>query len=222
MDLNEYLEEIAVINPKKPWAIIISQIVFDCIRKYCLDLIQESELKVRPWETIYELCENYIEESFKPYLGEIFQLEHYEQFDTEELCIAFLKKFLELLKETLDNKDSNEDTLTNFLDTNIFVYFETVLSEYKDYYIFPKDFEGVLNIQAYEGLREKLFEKKYLYSEEVDEPVVEKEEQTKSLTQALKKKRLGIKETRKINTPTSTFVFAKTHKNRKIKVEKLI
>ena len=109
-----------------------------------------------------------------------------------------------------------------FLDTNIFVFFQTMLSEYKDYYIFPKDFEGVLDIQAYEELRKKLLEKKYLYSEEIDEPIVEKEEPTKSLTHALKKKRLGIKETRKINTPTSTFVFAKTHKNRKIKVEKLI
>ena len=216
MDLNEYLQEIAVINPKKPWAIIISQIVFDCIRKYCLDLIQENELK--PWDNVYELCENYIEESFKPYLGEIFQSEHYDEFTTEELCIAFLKKFLELLKETLDKKDlsSNEDVITTFLDNNIFIFFETMLSDYKDYYIFPKDYEGVLDIKAYEELRKKLFEggKKYLYSEEIDEPVIEKEE-TKSITQALKKKRLGIKQTRKINISTKTFVFAKTHKNKK-------
>ena len=91
-----------------------------------------------------------------------------------------------------------------------------MLSDYKDYYIFPKDYEGVLDIKAYEELRKKLFEggKKYLYSEELDEPVVEKEE-TKSITQALKKKRLGIKQTRKINISTKTFVFAKTHKNKK-------
>jgi hypothetical protein len=95
-----------------------------------------------------------------------------------------------------------------------------VLSEYKDYYIFPKDFEGVLDIQAYEELRKKLFEKKYLYSEEVDEPVVEQinETTTKSITKSLQKKRIGIKQTRKINTSGAvgrSFIFAKTHKNKK-------
>jgi len=212
MDLNEYLQEIAVSDSNTPWAIIISQIVFDCFRKYCLEFIKENELT--PWENIYELCEICIEDTFKPYLGEIFQVEHYEEFKNEDLCIAFFKKFLNLLKETIDKKYIDEDILTDFLDHNIYVYFETLLSE-SDYYIFPKDFEGVLDITKYESIRETLFEKKeILPSEELNEPIITKDIPIKSITIAILKKRLGIKYTRKSNISTKTFVFAKTHKNK--------
>ena len=215
MDLNEYLQEIAITDSNTPWGTLISQIIFDCFRKYCLDFIQEIELK--SWENIYELCEHYIEDSFKPYLGEIFQVEHYEEFNNEDLCIAFFKKFLILLKETLNKKDVNEETLTDFLDHNIFVYFESSILN-KDYYIFPTDFNGVLDIKKYESIREKLFEKKdVLLSEILGEPImpIMKDEPTKSITKAILKKRLDIKYTRKHNIPTNTFVFAKTHKNKK-------
>jgi hypothetical protein len=214
MDLNEYLAETVICNPESaPWGTLISQIIFDCFRKHCLELIQENELK--PWTNIYELCENYIDEPFKKYLGEIFQVEHYEEYKNEDLCIAFLKKFEEMLKETLEKRDTNEEVLTDFLDTNIFLYFEKGLEEHKSYHIFPKNYELELDLEKYEELRKVLFEKKKeLVSEELEEPIITKEEPTKSITKALLKKRLGIKQTRKHNIPTNTFVFARTHKNK--------
>ena len=56
-----------------------------------------------------------------------------------------------------------------------------------------------------------------LLSEILDEPIMPiiKDEPTKSITKAILKKRLDIKHTRKHNIPTNTFVFAKTHKNKK-------
>mgnify|MGYP003353949670 CR=1 FL=1 len=99
----------------------------------------------------------------------------------------------------------------------------TVLQDYRIYEsgTRTKDYRKKLlfrfkNIEKYEELRKTLFEKKAeLNSELISEPILTKEEPTKSITKALMKKRLGIKQTRKTNISYNTFVFAKTHKNKK-------
>jgi len=158
MDLNEIIETIVEFDEKKPWSIIISQIVFDSFRKFCIDYIQEpSEVK---WTTLYELSKEYTDEEFKKYIDEIFQAEHFREFDTQDLCLEFFKSFADTLVIIIKNDTKIEDTITDFLDFNIYKYFEIILNDKKEYYFFPKTFEDELNLEIYETLRTSLEEPK--------------------------------------------------------------
>ena len=154
MDLNDILETIIEFDEKKPWSIILIQLIFDSFRKCCIDYIQEPREVL--WESLYELCKQYTDEEFKQYIDEAFQAEHYQEFDMQDLCLEFFKSFINTLKTVIEGNNTIEDTITDFLDYNIFKYFEIILSDNQEYYFFPKTFEDELNIEKYETLRTRL------------------------------------------------------------------
>jgi hypothetical protein len=156
MDLNDILETIIEFDEKKPWSTILSQLIFDSFRKFCIDYIEEpSDVK---WTSLYELTTAYTDENFKKYIDEAFQAEHYQEFDTQDLCLEFFKSFTDMLILIIKNDTKIEDRITDFLDFNIYKYFEIILSDNPEYYFFPKTFEEDLNIQVFESLRARLQE----------------------------------------------------------------
>jgi hypothetical protein len=182
MDLNEYLETIVEFNKEKPYGIILAQFVFDSFRKYCIDYIQEPKQKI--FESLYEIVNEYTDEPFKKYVDELFQDNHLEQFETHTLCLEFFKKFVTIL----DNIDStNEEQITDFLDYNIYKYFEILLSDNTNYWFFPSTYEDELHMEIFEPLRNRFIElPKPLMSSESETPVEQLvEKPIKSITRAL-------------------------------------
>lgn len=156
MDLNDILQTIIEFNEKKPWSIIVAQLVFDSFRKFCIEYIEEPH-PVK-WTTLYELTTTYTDDNFKKHIDEVFQAEHYQEFDTQDLCLEFFKSFTETLVLIIKNDTKIEDRITDFLDFNVYKYFEIILSDNPEYYFFPKNYEEDLNIQVFEALRMRLQE----------------------------------------------------------------
>jgi hypothetical protein len=213
MDLNEFLETIIEVNIEKPWGIVVAQVVFDSFRKYCIEYIQET--KVSPIESLYELVLEYTDESFKKYVDEIFQAEHFEQFDTQDLCLEFFNKFITILS-TISKDELNEDKVTDFLDYNIYKYFEIVLSDNQDFWFFPYTYEDDLHIDTYEHLRLQLIYKKDqgIPSKLMNEPIEKIEElPIKKISHAIIKNK--HKQTKKHVAFKGVLHFSKTKKLRK-------
>jgi len=214
MDLNDILETIIEFDEKKPWSIILIQLIFDSFRKCCIDYIQEPREVL--WESLYELCKQYTDEEFKQYIDEAFQAEHYQEFDMQDLCLEFFKSFINTLKTVIEGNNTIEDTITDFLDYNIFKYFEIILSDNQEYYFFPKTFEDELNIEKYETLRTRLQTPSAsieVTGELIYEPIENAEKmKSKSLTQALLKKRHS-KTKKKYGSLRQSIVFSKTRKH---------
>ena len=215
MNLNEYLETIIEFNINKPWGIILAQIIFDSFRKFCIDYIQDPTNK--SLDSLYDLVVNYTDDSFKPYVDELFQVEHFEEFDTHELCLAFFKKFLEIINSINDN---NEDSITDFLDFNIYKYFEIILSDNTEYWFFPYNYEDDLHLDTYEFLRIQLINSKN--SEIANEiagvvlntPIDQIEDKpVKSVSRAIIKNR--HKKTKKHLSFKANLHFSKTRKHNK-------
>jgi hypothetical protein len=185
MDLNEYLDTIVEFNKEKPYGILCAQIIFDSFRKYCIEYIQE---KKELFESLYYLVLEYTDEPFKLYVDELFQDTKIEQFENRDLCFEFFKKFVSLL-DSID--ETNEEIITNFLDYNLYKYFEILLSDNTDYWIFPYTYEDELHIDVYETLRLKLIEQpKELITSECETPAEQLvETPVKSITRALVKNR---------------------------------
>jgi hypothetical protein len=198
MDLNEYLETIVEFDTTNPWGIILTQVVFDSFRKYAIDYIQEPKEKV--FDSLYEIVTEYIDEPFKKYIDEIFHDEHFEQFEMRDLCLEFFKHFIKCLDSIIKGETINEDVITDFLDYNIYKYFEIFLSNNKEFWFFPYDYEGELNLDVYETLRLKLIKPtKVIESELINTPIVQIEQTpVKSLTRAIVKKKHRL--TKKINS----------------------
>jgi len=226
MDLTDILETLVELDTTKPWNIIINQVAFDCYRKFCLDYIQEEDLvlrdKCKEWNSIYELCEKYVDDSFKPYLDEIFSAEHLEEFENSDICLVFFKKFIATLDILIENDSENETKITDFLDYNIFKYFEIMLSDDLQYYIFPKTFEDDLNVKAYEEF--KIFIENApvtpavplaVVSEVINEPIEKQEpkEVTKSISKALLFRRKTFRVKTKKNNGLLKSPFSNTRKN---------
>lgn len=211
MDLNEFLETIVEFDENNPYGIIISQLVFDSFRKYCIDFIQDSSIEM--FESLYDLVKKYTDDSFKNEIDEIFQAERFEQFSTQDLCFEFFKKIIEFLKKI---DESIEDKITDFLDYNIYKTFEIVLEDNKEYYFFPHDYEDDLHYDVYIALKEKLNkkEKEELKSEILNTPIDDiKKVPVKSLTHAIVKNK--HRTTRKKLSFKSSIAFAKTKKHHK-------
>lgn len=156
MDLNEILETIVEFDEKKPWSIILLQLIFDSFRKFCINYIEEPhDVK---WSSLYELTTAYTDDNFKQYIDEAFQAEHYQEFDTQDLCLEFFKSFTDTLILIIKKDTKIEDRITDFLDFNIYKYFEIILSDNPEYYFFPKTYEDDLNIEVFEALRIRLQE----------------------------------------------------------------
>lgn len=189
MDLNEYLETIVEFNIEKPYGIIIAQVIFDSFRKYCIDYIETP--KDTEIESLYTLALEYSDEPFKKYIDELFQDTHIEQFDTRELCLEFFRKFIIYLNSIIGGIIINEDIITDFLDHNIYKYFEIILSDYPEFLFFPKTYEDSLNIDVYEGLRNALIEQQaQIAGERINTPIEEIiKEPVKSVTHAVIKKK---------------------------------
>jgi hypothetical protein len=211
MNLNEYLETIIEFDTKKPWGIILAQIIFDSFRKFCIDYIQDPTDK--SLESLYELVKEYTDESFKQYIDEIFQAEHFEQFDTHDLCLAFFKKFISIMNSIDEN---NEDSISDFLDYNIYKFFEIMLSDNTDYWFFPYTYEDDLHLDTYEYLRSTLISSKNreIASTVVDTPIEQVENTpVKSASRAIIKNRHKL--TKKHLAFKANLHFSKTRKHRK-------
>lgn len=214
MDLNDILETIIEFDEKKPWSIILTQLIFESFRKFCIDYIQEP--REASWESLYELCKQYTDEEFKQYIDEAFQAEHFQEFDMQDLCLEFFKSFINTLKNVIQGNNTIEDKITDFLDYNIFKYFEIILSDNQDYYFFPKTFEDELNIEKYETLRTRLQNPTRsieVTGELIYEPIENAEKmKAKTLTQALLKKRHS-KTKKKYGSLRQSIAFSKTRKH---------
>ena len=187
MDLNEYLETIVEFNTDKPYGIIIAQVVFDSFRKYCIDYI-ESPNKIL-FDSLYSLVQEYTDEPFKKYIDILFQDTHFEQFETRDLCLEFFKKFISYIDSILDGDTLNETIITDFLDHNIYKYFEIILSDNLAYLFFPKTFEDDLNIELFETLQTTLTDPpKIMDTVALDTPIEQIEEtHVKSFMRAIVK-----------------------------------
>jgi hypothetical protein len=212
MDLNDILQTIIDFDEKKPWSIILSQLIFDSFRKFCIDYIQEpTDIN---WMSLYELTTAFTDEEFKKYIDEAFQAEHFQEFDTQDLCLEFFKSFTDTLVVIIKNDTKIEDRITDFLDFNIYKYFEIILSDNTDYYFFPKTFEDEMNIGVYEALRTKLNETpKSVITGEVINDAIENVEKlkVKSATHA-SLKRSHSKTKKSYNSVRQSIAFSKTRK----------
>ena len=187
MDLNEYLETIIEFNIEKPYGIIIAQVVFDSFRKYCIDYIQTPNKPL--FDSLYALVLEYTDESFKIYIDELFQDIHFEQFETRDLCLEFFKRFISYIDSILEGDTLNEDKITDFLDYNIYKYFEIILSDNIDYLFFPQTYEDDLNIDMYNMLQTSLTNPPNIIQSVVVNTPIEQVEQTpvKSFMRAIVK-----------------------------------
>lgn len=214
MDLNDILQTIIEFDEKKPWSIILTQLIFDSFRKFCIDYIQEP--REITWESLYDLCKEYTDEDFKKYIDEAFQAEHYQEFDMQDLCLEFFKSFINTLKSVIEGNNKIEDKITDFLDYNIFKYFEIILNDNTDYYFFPKTFEDELNLEIYETLRIRLQNPttSIEVSGELMNDSIENVEKmkAKSVTQAFVKKRHS-KTKKSYGSLRQSIAFSKTRKH---------
>lgn len=213
MDLNEILQTTAEFDIKKPWGILIAQIVYDCFRKYAIDYIETQQVKT--YDSLYELVEVYIDEPFKKYLGELFDNDHYNQFETSDLCLEFFKKIISAIEKILRTNDTNEDKITDFLDYNLYKYFEIILSDNQDYWIFPRNYEDELHIDIYEALRQRIIdEQPKQINGEVLNTAIDSETQTvRTFSRAILK--VKHKFTRKRNLVKQSFAYSKTKRHHK-------
>jgi len=213
MDLNDILQTIIEFDEKKPWSIILSQLIFDSFRKFCIDYIQEpTDIK---WTSLYELTTTFTDDEFKKYVDEAFQAEHFQEFDMQDLCLEFFKSFTDTLVIIIKNDTKIEDRITDFLDFNIYKYFEIILSDKTDYYFFPKTFEDELDVEKYETLRTRLNETPKsidVASELMNEAIenVEKIKVKSAIHASLKRSHSKTKKS--YNSVRKTIVFSKTRK----------
>jgi len=214
MDLNTFLEGCIEFNIEKPYGIIIAQLVFDSFRKYCIEYIEDVNIDF--FGSLYELVSKYTDEPFKKYVDEVFQDEYFIQFDAQDLCLEFFKKFLTYLVSVKEGDEINEDKITDFLDYNIFKYFEIILADNKEYYFFSRTYEDELHIDIFEQLLTKLKEvkSKEVSGEIINTPIDNQEEvlPKRSLSHALFKAR--HKQTKKRNLLKATIAFSKTRKQK--------
>jgi len=214
MDLNDILETIIEFDEKKPWSIILAQLIFDSFRKFCIDYIEEPrDVK---WSTLYELTTAYTDDSFKKYIDEVFQAEHYQEFDTQDLCLEFFKSFTDMLILIIKNDTKIEDRITDFLDFNIYKYFEIILSDNPEYYFFPKNYEEDLNVQIFEALRIRLQEhtNSTEVSGEVVKETIENVEKIKAKTAThASLKRAHSKTKKSYGSVRESIAFSKTRKH---------
>ena len=175
MDLNVILQTIVEYDEKKPWSILFCQLAFSSFRNYSLEYIEDilDDDTSSSWDTLEDLCNEYCDPAFKPYIVDFFRPEHYEQYDEYELYEEFFRAFLKSL-DLLIKDPKYEETVVNFFDYNMFVFFEILLDE-TDYYIFPKLAEEELNIEKYLEIRQRLLEEEDMGLEQV--PIEEIQEQ---------------------------------------------
>lgn len=161
MDLDEILDTIISYDPTKPWEAIINQFIFYCFRNCCLKRVIDSfdisenitETLPLEWDTLYDLCEAYCDTSFKQYLEDFFDPDHYSQIEDPELLEIFCKNFIASLDIVL-TKNIRENDFIKFLDETLFSYFNDLFHD-TELYIFPISIENTLNEEVYKKFRER-------------------------------------------------------------------
>lgn len=150
MELYEILDTIVSYDSTKPWEVIIYQVVFYCLRNFCVQRVIQSfdnTICDVDWDNIYQLCQQYCDPKFKQYLAEIFDPEHFQQIEDVELLEIFCKRFIESLDIVIKN-DTLENEFIVFLDETLFEYFAKVLAS-SETYIFPRTIDDILNEEIY-------------------------------------------------------------------------
>ena len=168
MDFNDILDTIFTYDETKPWGILIPQVILYCFRNYCVKRIMDSyeinenisETLGINWTSLYELCSQNCDASFKTYLPDFFEPASYEQFEDGDgdLLEIFFKNFIKSLDTILETNatkeyEEKEELFINFLDNDIFVFFFKNIND-KKFYIFPKDTESELNVELFLQLRQ--------------------------------------------------------------------
>ena len=221
MDFNDILDTIFTYDETNPWAIIIPQVVFYCFRNYCVSRIMNSyeineniseKLGIN-WNTLFELCSQNCDASFKPYLPEIFEPDSYEKFEDGELLEIFFKNFIKSFDTVLEKNDTEkEEAFSNFLDKDIFVFFFKNIPN-KKYYIFPNDIDGELNIEKYLLLKQTdLINPLEIEYESIDETQTNYTSQRIKTNSALK----ALLYKRRIKGKTYRNISSNTDKTRKV------
>lgn len=157
MELYEILDTIVHYDKEKPWEVIIHQVLFYCLRVFCLKRVIESYEDASPeidWENIFELCRQHCDPSFQKHLNEIFDPEHFNQIEDVELLDIFCKRFIESLDVVIKN-DILDNEFIQFLDVTLFEYFAKTLDG-TDVYIFPRNIEDTLQENVLVAFIEKL------------------------------------------------------------------
>ena len=187
MELYEILDTIVSYDSTKPWEVIIYQVVFYCLRNFCVQRVIQSfdnTFTEINWDNVYELSQKYCDPTFKQYLPDIFDPDHFNQINDVELLDIFCKRFVESLDIVIKN-DTLENEFIIFLDETLFEYFAKIL-ETSETYIFPRTIDNILNVDTY-----LLFYNKYKNGREsyniINEPIeIDKDfYKKKSLSHAL-------------------------------------
>lgn len=154
MDFKELFETVFTYDEKKPWSILIPQLLFYCFRNYCLKrIVNDISSNTVEWNSLYELCTMNSDDNFRLYIPDFFEPSVFEHVEDPELIQIFFKNFIISFNLLLQNQSNTlEEQFIKFLDKDIFDFFNEIVIN-KEFLIFPTSVDDELDEQKYLKLR---------------------------------------------------------------------